>query len=260
MPSVSFIKLIIQGVIVKKFLGKKSRSENIDFDKLRKDQCRDYIKGTNQILEYCRQEKVIYEITILGKNFVVYPNVFSPKYFNDTEFFAHNIPISYGENVLEVGSGTGVISIFAIYKGARKVIATDINLNAVQNTKENVCRHQLEDKIEVRHGNVFDPIHSNEIFDLIFWNLPFGYIEAENTELIEYAVHDPFYRSIKKFIINAKNYLKKDGRICVGFSSTLGNFELLKQLVYEANMSMREVTALNPTNNNPFRLEIFEIK
>jgi len=54
---------------------------------------RNYIEGTRKLLEDSKGEKELYKVTVLGKEFVVFPDVFSPKYFNDTELFAANIPI-----------------------------------------------------------------------------------------------------------------------------------------------------------------------
>jgi len=57
---------------------------------------------------------------------------------NDTELFANNLPVVDGEEMLEIGPGTGVISITAAYKGAKKVVAIDINPDAVRNTQANI--------------------------------------------------------------------------------------------------------------------------
>ncbi len=64
--------------------------------------------------------------------------IFFPKYFNDTEIFAQNLPVKKNDEMLEIGSGTGVISIFAGIKGAKRVLAIDINPDALKNTEENI--------------------------------------------------------------------------------------------------------------------------
>lgn len=138
-----------------------------------------YLKGTKKILEESKKEKRPYWIKVLGKNFIVFPNVFSPKYFRDTEIFAKNIPIKKGQDVLEIGSGTGIISIFSAFKGAKKVLAIDINPEAVKNTKENISKHKLKKVIEVRKGDVYRPLNNYEKFDIIFWNTPFGLIKKK---------------------------------------------------------------------------------
>jgi 16S rRNA G1207 methylase RsmC len=78
---------------------------------------KEYLEGTAKVLKESKVEKKKYEIKILGRRFIVYPNVFSPKYFLDTEFFASKLPIKKGEDFLEIGPGSGVTVIFAALKG-----------------------------------------------------------------------------------------------------------------------------------------------
>lgn len=221
---------------------------------------KDYLEASKKVLEASEQEKKKYLVMVAGQDFVVYPNVFSPKYFRDTELFANNLPINKGEKMLEIGSGTGIISITAIEKGAKKVVAIDINPEAVRNTKENIKKFQMQDQIEARLGNVYDTLKPNEKFDAIFWNTPFGYIENENITDLEKAVYDPKYKSTKKFILHAKKYLKKDGKVYLGFSSTLGRLDFIKQFTKEANFKMKCIFSAKSTEIWPVKFEIFELK
>ena len=221
---------------------------------------KDYLKGTKQILEDSKLEKEKYNVKVLSKNFIVHPNVFSPKYFNDTELFAKNIPINKNEEMLEIGPGTGIISIEAINKGAKNIIAVDINPDAVQNTKENIKLHDMEDRIEVRQGNLYEPIEKNEKFDTIFWNTPFGLVEEVNLPDLEKAVYDPGYKSTEAFIKEAPKYLKENGKLLIGFSSTLGKMNLLQKFAREAGFELKLVYAEESEEVHPVKFEIFEAK
>lgn len=106
--------------------------------------------GTESLLEQIRSEHESYTTTIEGKEFIVFPNVYSPKYSNGTAIFAKNFPYRRDENILEIGSGIGAISILAAYNGARKVVATDINPDAVRNTQTNITLHHMEEKVLYR--------------------------------------------------------------------------------------------------------------
>ncbi len=216
-----------------------------------------YLDGTNQILQKTMKEKKKYMIKVLGKEFVVYPNVFSPKYFNDTMFFAENLPVNRGEELLEIGSGTGVISIFAIWKGAAGVVATDVNPDAVRNIKENVRIHGLEKKIRVLHGEIFSPL-SNEKFNTIFWNAPFAYVKRKDLSMLERSVYDPDYRSAKTFIGNAHRYMKPDGRLILGFSSTIGHMGELKKILKKAGYKSRIIKEIDSTETHPVKFQIIE--
>ena len=187
---------------------------------------KDYIEGTRKVLEQSKTKSAPYKVTVLGREFIVFPNVFSPEYFKDTELFAKNIPVKKGEEMLEIGSGTGAISITAIYKGAGKVVA-------------NIELHNMKGKVEVRQGDLYVPLELNEKFDTIFWNTPFGFVESEEISDLEKAVYDPGYKTIERFIKGAKEYLKVGGRILIGFSTTLGRMDLVQRFAKEAGFVLR---------------------
>ncbi len=231
-------------------MEEKEQPKNLEY--------RDYIEGTRKVLEQSKTETGPYEVTVSGKKFIVFPNVFSPKYFNDTELFADNFPVQDGEEMLEIGPGTGAISILAIYKGAGKVLAIDINPDAVKNTQANIKLHNLQEKVEVRQGNLYESLKSDEKFDTIFWNTPFGFIEDEDVPDLEKAVYDPAYKSTEKFIREAKQHLKKGGRVLVGFSTTLGRLDLLQKFAEEAGLSLRLIYEVESKETHPVKFEIFE--
>lgn len=71
-----------------------------------------------------------------------------------------------GKNVLDHGTGTGVLAIFAKRLGAARVVAVDIDEKSVENAKDNAALNQVE--IDVRLGsNANLSIH----FDLILANI-----------------------------------------------------------------------------------------
>lgn len=153
---------------------------------------KDYLEGTAKVLRKSKTEKEKYEVKILGRKFVVYPNVFSPKYFLDTEFFARELPIRQDEEFLEIGPGTGVTVVFAALKGAKRVTAVDINPDAVANTKENAKINGVESKVTVLRGDIYEPLAKNSRFDTIYWNTPFGYVNKnDEVTVLEKAVYDP---------------------------------------------------------------------
>ena len=69
------------------------------------------------------------------------------------------------KNVLDHGTGTGVLAIFAKHLGAAQVIAVDIDEKSVENTKENAALNNEE--IDVRLG---DSVPEG-LFDLILANI-----------------------------------------------------------------------------------------
>ncbi len=220
----------------------------------------DYIEGTRKVLDQSRQEKGQYVALVGGREFVVFPNVFSPKYFYDTELFAQNLPVNKGEVMLEIGPGTGAISITAIYKGAGNVIAVDINPDAVKNTRANIERHHMSDRIEVREGDLYDSLRKDEKFNTIFWNTPFGFVATADVPDLEKSVYDSGYKSTEKFIKEAPDHLISGGRVLIGFSTTLGKLDLLQRFVNDAGLEMRLIYETESEETYPVKFEIFEAR
>ena len=73
--------------------------------------------------------------------------------------------------MLDLGTGSGVGALFAARRGFR-VVAVDINPEAVRCARVNALLHHLEDRIEARQGDLFAPV-AGERFDLVLFNPPF---------------------------------------------------------------------------------------
>ncbi len=109
-----------------------------------------------------------------GVPILVTPSVFNPKRLRTGEFFASRLSaalVTPGADVLDLGTGSGVCALFAA-RHARRVVAVDINRAAVRCAGINALINGLEDRIETRHGDLFQPV-AGQRFDLILFNPPF---------------------------------------------------------------------------------------
>ena len=191
-----------------------------------------------EFISLVKQEKEKKIVKILGTSFFVLPEVFSPIYSSDTAWFAEKIiPLINKKKFLEIGSGAGVIACLAALHGAINVIATDINPHAINNILSNAKLHSLQ--IEARIGSVFDPILKDEVFDVIFWNHPFYYLDENLNEndLVSFSVYDTEYQYLKDFFLNGKKHLEKDGQLILG-TSNVARINLIKKLAKEEGYSM----------------------
>lgn len=183
------------------------------------------------------KEKEFHEIK--GVKFIIYPEVFSPKIFDSTDFLIEHLNILEGGKVLEIGCGTGIVSIFAAKK-AGKVIATDISPKAVQNAMENIESYKLNSKIDVRFGDLFEPV-KREKFDRIFWNFPLGYTEKEITSLPERQLFDKNYSTLRIFLRELRSHLNPNGIAYITFSANGSRWDLLKAFCKENNINFKVV-------------------
>lgn len=116
-----------------------------------------------------------------GVPILVTPSVFNPKRLRTGEFFASRLDatlIGPDAEVLDLGTGSGVCAVFAA-RHARRVVAVDINAAAVRCAGINALLNRLEDKVAVRHGDLFQPV-AGQRFDLILFNPPFLRGEPRN--------------------------------------------------------------------------------
>lgn len=65
-----------------------------------------------------------------------------------------------GEPVIDVGCGSGILSIAAVKMGANKVVAVDVDEAAVQSTRENASANGVLDRIESGAGSVQELLDS----------------------------------------------------------------------------------------------------
>jgi D-alanine-D-alanine ligase-like ATP-grasp enzyme/methylase of polypeptide subunit release factors len=68
------------------------------------------------------------------------------------------LDVRAGESVLELGCGTGLLSIAAAKLGARHVIATDLDPRALEATLCNAQANGVGDRIEVRAGSWYEAL------------------------------------------------------------------------------------------------------
>jgi HemK-related putative methylase len=111
---------------------------------------------------------------VLDMRIMVIPGVANPKLLRTGAFFASRIDarlIGAGASVLDMGTGSGVCALFAA-RHARRVVAVDISAAAVRCARLNAVLNHLDDRIDIRHGDLFTPL-ADERFDLVLFNPPF---------------------------------------------------------------------------------------
>src|SRR3989442_9405792 len=89
-------------------------------------------------------------------NLILSPDVFAPTY--TSREVAEGLRINPGETVIDVGSGSGVLSFVAARLGAAKVFGTDLNARAVELARRSAKLLGLDHATGFRQGRLFEPL------------------------------------------------------------------------------------------------------
>jgi len=177
---------------------------------------------------------------IKGCVFLVDEKVYEPA--EDTFLLAENLKVEEKEAVLDMGTGCGILAVLAAKK-AEKVVATDINPYAIKCAKKNAKMNGVEEKIEFRLGDLFQPIRPDETFSLILFNAP--YLPSEPYEGRSWigrawAGGSSGRKVIDRFIMDAPEFLTVDGRILL-VQSSLSDIDKTLERFDEAGLRARAV-------------------
>jgi release factor glutamine methyltransferase len=196
----------------------------------------------DQTNESKNEFKVIKMIEYKGITIYTNEEVYEPA--EDTFLFAENLELSRRDEVLEIGTGTGLIAICAS-QNSRKVIATDINKAAINCALKNVITNHAYN-VELREGNLFEPV-KDEKFDVVLFNTP--YLPTSEEEKLEGEINPAFdggldgRDTIDAFLDGVKDVLKNEGRIQMVQSSLADNektLQRLRDIGFQAEITAKE--------------------
>jgi hypothetical protein len=122
--------------------------------------------------------------------------------------------------ILEIGTGSGLLSLCCLSAGAARVVATDLNPAAIDNVRENADRLGCSDRLDARLVPRRDPsawsvIGSAETFDLIISNPPWEDQRPESVE--QFALYDPDFQLLRSLLSGARQYLRPGGRMWLAY-------------------------------------------
>lgn len=124
--------------------------------------------------------------------------------------------------VLEIGCGTGLVSIACALRGARSVVASDINPAAVANATYNAELCKVSQRLKVRqvnaaHPGPFEVIAADEKFDFIISNPPWE--DAPVDSPAAYAFYDPGFKLLEGILTESKKHLQTNGRVMLAYGA-----------------------------------------
>ncbi|MFF4469683.1 methyltransferase domain-containing protein [Streptomyces sp. NPDC001599] len=199
--------------------------------------------------------------TLHGREWDLLDDVFAPPFSPSTGVAMELLglapggrPVTQGA-FLEVGCGTGVIGVAAALTGCDRVVATDINRNAVRNTALNAVRHGVSGRVRAVHSDLFTALPAAERFDTVYWHSNFVMAPPayRYRDVHEQAYVDPGYAAHLRYLREAPHRLTEGGRVLLHFSSR-GNLAYLRRCLAEDGRELAVVDA-STVQEGPDRVE-----
>ncbi len=187
------------------------------------------------------------------KQFIIHQDKCAMKVCTDSCLFgawtAHQLINRPINKVLDIGTGTGVLSLMIAQKINTKIDAVDINKDACNQAKTNFQISPWKDRIKIYHNDI-STFNKNDLYDLIMCNPPFYQQSLQSPDSsINEARHDVTLKSID-LVKKVKSLLKPGGYFSVllpyYLSSTFINMAVQHDLILSESLNVRD------TNKSPF--------
>ncbi len=182
------------------------------------------------------------KVRVLGKSLEISERVFNPRFYFTSVFMAENIRVKKDDIVLDMGTGSGIQAIIAGQE-ASKVIAVDINPEAVRYARKNVCANGLDKTVSVIEGDLFSSLDRGQKFSVIIFTPP--YLDGRPSNDFEHALFDFNKDLLRRFFSDARQYLEPGGYVQMLYSSIADPAQALKipaELGWRHELAARERT------------------
>ena len=163
--------------------------------------------------------------------------VYVPTRTDYVELLAGAVKDVAGQRVLDVGTGTGVLALLLLQRGAAHAIGTDCDPRALACARANAKKLKLEAKFEALEADLFPP--GDARFDLIVSNPP--WIPEAPKNRVDRAVFDEDNRFVRTLLSGASERLTPRGQVLLLMSDLAVHLHLreatwLEQRIAEAGL------------------------
>lgn len=148
------------------------------------------------------------------KHFTIHQDRCAMKVCTDACILGASTDVDHVKNILDIGTGTGLLSLMLAQRSKAKIDAVEIDGDAYSQAINNVSESAFGDKISVFHEDIklFDSLNS---YDLIISNPPFYQKSLKSADVRANKAHHAVELSLEALIDAVARLLKPKGRFVV---------------------------------------------
>ncbi|TAE72127.1 MAG: methyltransferase domain-containing protein [Bacteroidetes bacterium] len=182
------------------------------------------------------------------KQFSIYQDKTAMKVCTDACLFGAYISPPPTGFILDIGTGTGVLSLMLAQRTAAQIEAIEIEQNAFEQAQQNVKNSIFENQINIFHQKLQDFIPTKK-YDFIVTNPPFfSHNSTSPKKERNLAMHTDSL-SFDDILVFTKQYLEYNGIFWILLPEYESN--IFKEKAIQYNLSLKKQVNVYQTNDKP---------
>ncbi len=184
------------------------------------------------------------------KQFKVHQDKCAMKVGTDAVLLGAWVNASSAKTILDIGTGTGIISLMLAQKSEALIDAIDIDKNAYLQARENISECKWKDRIQIHHTSLQQfAINSKHQYDLIVSNPPY-FVDSskaleESRTYARHTDHLPF----SDLLEGALNLLNLTGKFYVILPTK--ESQLFREMAEEQKLYVTRLTRVITRTDRP---------
>lgn len=184
--------------------------------------------------------------TLPGGRFKVIQKAKGYRFSIDAYLLAHFVNLRQHECALDMGTGSGVISIIvATSRPCAKLVALDVQDEMVEMARRSVALNGLENKVDVRHGDIrtIETLFDRQSFDVAIVNPPYRKLKTGrmNPDYQKSVARHEIKGSLNDFLKASVYVLKNSGRVYIIYPASR-----MVELIFRMRAASVEPKRLQP--------------
>ena len=160
-------------------------------------------------------------------------------------------------NILDIGTGSGLIALMMAQKSNAKIHAIDIDKNSINQAIENFKKSPWENRLCAKDISLQEFIkNQNKKFDLIISNPPFFVDSLKSPNKNKTASKHNVHLDFQELASGIKHLLSKDGKACLILPKTEST-EFINQMLIEI-LHLQKIVDIYPKPGKPINRCLLE--